>query len=146
MLEKLAAISSIATALAVIVAAWQLVLAHRQSITNFEDSFAKEYRELASRLPTKALLGEELTDAEYDEHFDELYHYFDLCNEQIFHQKIGRISKKTWTFWKDGIASNLQRPVFQRAWADIASRANNDFSELREIFPPGTPRAPQGRT
>src|SRR5258706_14203113 len=98
MLETLSALSNIATAAAVVVAAWQLVLAHRQSVTNFEDSFAKEYRELASELPTKALLGEPLTEEEYAEHFDELYHYFDLCNEQVFLRSIGRISEKTWNF------------------------------------------------
>jgi hypothetical protein len=137
MLETLSALSNIATAAAVVVAAWQLVLAHRQGITNFEDSFAKEYRKLASKLPTKALLGEPLTDEEYAKHFDELYHYFDLCNEQVFLHSIERISEKTWDFWKDGIAANIRRPAFKRAWAEIAARANNDFSELRAVFPPG---------
>jgi hypothetical protein len=55
MLEILTAVSNVATAFAVVVAAWQLWLNRRQGVTNFEDSFAKEYRELASRLPTKAL-------------------------------------------------------------------------------------------
>src|SRR5512135_2892944 len=111
-IEVLAALANIATAAAVVVGAWQLVLARRLSITNFEDTFAKEYRELAARLPTKALLGEELTNEEYADHFDEMYHYFDLCNEQAFLRSIGRVSDKTWTFWKDGIASNLRRPAF----------------------------------
>lgn len=146
MLEILSAIASIATAAAVVVGAWQLVLAHRQSVTNFEDTFAKEYRELAAKLPTKALLGEPLTEEEYTRHFDEMYHYFDLCNEQAFLQNVGRISKKTWCFWRDGMASNMRRPAFERAWAEIAARANNDFSELRALFPPKHfPRQPNER-
>ncbi len=136
MLEILSALASIATAAAVVVAAWQLVLAHRQSVTTFEDTFAKEYRDLAAKLPTKALLGEPLTEDEYAKHFDEMYHYFDLCNEQAFLQSVGRISEKTWRFWRDGMASNMRRPAFERAWAEIAARANNDFSELRALFPP----------
>lgn len=136
MLEIVSALANFATAAAVIVAAWQLVLTHRQSVTNFEDTFAREYRELAAKLPTKALLGEPLTEEEYVKHFDEMYHYFDLCNEQVFLRNLGRISEKTWNFWKDGIASNLKRPAFERAWAEIAARANNDFSELRALFPP----------
>ena len=135
-LEILTALSGIATAIGVFVAARQLFLAQRQNVTSFEDSFAKEYRELASTLPTKTLLGESLTEAEYTKHFDELYHYFDLCNQQVFLRNVGRISKKTWTFWKDGIASNMRRPAFERAWAEIAARANSDFSELRAVFPP----------
>lgn len=134
--EILSALANLAAAVAVVVGAWQLVLVHRQSITNFEDTFAKEYRDLTSKLPTKALLGEALTDDEHAKHFDEMYHYFDLCNEQAFLRSIGRVSNKTWTFWKDGIASNLGRPAFDRAWSEIAARANDDFSELKALFPP----------
>lgn len=135
-LAALSAIANVATGLGVIAAASQLYLVYRQGITNFEDSFAKEYRKLASELPTKALLGEPLTDEEYIEHFDEMYHYFDLCNEQAFLRNVGRVSEKTWTFWREGMASNMRRPAFERAWLEIASRADGDFSELRALFPP----------
>lgn len=132
-IETLSALANIATAAAIVVGAWQLVLAHRLSVTNFEDAFAREYRELAAKLPTKALLGEALSDDEYAKHFDEMYHYFDLCNEQAFYYSVGRVSGKTWIFWKDGIAWNLRRPAFERAWSEIAARANNDFSELKVL-------------
>lgn len=134
--EYLSVIANLATAIAVIVAAWQLFLAHRQSVMSFEDSFAKEYREIMSKLPTKALLGEPLTNAEYANHFDEMYHYIDLCNEQAFLKQSGRISNKTWVFWQEGIALNMKRPAFERAWSEIAYRSNGDFSELRQISPP----------
>ena len=134
-IASLSALGSVATAFGAIAAAWQLFLVHKQSITTFEDAFAKEYRQLAAELPTKALLGEPLNDEEHTKHFDEMYHYFDLCNEQAFLQKAGRISEKTWTFWRDGIASNMRRPAFARAWQEISSRANGDFSELRALFP-----------
>ena len=134
--DILTLLSSIATAIGVLVAAWQLWLAHRQSITAFEDSFSREYRELATTLPTKALLGEALSEEEHVEHFDEFYHYFDLSNEQTFLHLTGRITPGTWKFWRDGMASNLRRPAFKRAWSEIAARANSDFSELRQFFPP----------
>ena len=136
MIDILTTVSSIATSFGVLLAAWQLFLAHRQSVTNFEDTFAREYRELAATLPTKALLGEQLSDDEYQKHFDEFYHYFDLCNEQAFLHQCGRITPATWEFWYDGIVSNLRRPAFKRAWSEIAARANSDFSELRAICPP----------
>jgi hypothetical protein len=131
-------VSNVATAAAVAVGAWQLALAQHTSVTNFEDSFAKEYRELTARLPTKALLGDVLSDVEHIEYFDEMYHYFDLCNEQVFLQNIGRVSRKTWIFWKDGITSNLKKPAFDRAWSEIAARAKDDFSELKALFPPNS--------
>jgi len=135
-LEILSAIANCATTAAVVVAARQLWLAKCQAVTSFEDSFAKEYRELASKLPTKAFLGEPLSDDEYTSHFDEMYHYFDLCNEQVFLHKAGRISGKTWIFWEDGIRTNLDRPAFKRAWSEIAAKATDDFTELKALFPP----------
>ncbi len=72
------------TAAGIIVAAWQLIVTKRQAVTTFEDTIAREYRELANRLPTDALLGEELCEEKYKRAFDEFYHYFDLSNEQVF--------------------------------------------------------------
>ena len=129
-------IANAGTALAVIFAAWQIWQSKQQAVTSFEDSLAKEYRKLTARLPTKALLGEPLTENEYEDSFYEMYHYFDLCNEQAFLAKTKRISEQTWTFWKDGIKSNINRPAFERAWSEIAARSNGEFSELRAIVPP----------
>ena len=140
MTEIFTAIPHVATAIGVCLAAWQLWQAHRQSVTTFEDSFAREYRELAATLPTKALLGEPLSEDEHQQYFDEFYHYFDLCNEQVFLNQRRRITPATWKFWYDGIASNLRRPAFKRAWSEIAAKANDDFSELRALCPP-EPRA-----
>ena len=136
MLDTLSALASIATAAAVIVAAWQLVLSKRQAVTAFEDSLAKEYRDIAASLPVKALLGETLSEPEYSDKFDDFYRYFDLCNQQVFLRQTGRVSNRTWEFWQEGIASNLKRPAFERAWAEVARRSNGDFSELRSLFPP----------
>lgn len=144
MIEVLSAVASGATAVAVIVAAWQLVLSHRQAVTTFEDSLAKEYRDIAATLPVKALLGEALSDAEHQDKFDEFYRYFDLCNQQVFLRQTGRVSDKTWRFWQEGIVSNLRRPAFERAWFEVAARSNGDFSELRSLAPPGTPSSLRG--
>ncbi len=84
------AIASFVSAVAAVGAAVGVVFAYRQLLTSkeiaqlqFEDSLAKEYRELAGRLPTKALLGEKLSDLEYAKSFDELFHYIDLSNERV---------------------------------------------------------------
>lgn len=138
-LSVLSALANVATAAAVIVAAWQLSLSQRQSVTTFEDSLAKEYRDIAATLPVKALLGECLSDSELNDKFDEFYRYFDLCNQQVFLHQSGRVSSKTWQFWREGLVSNFKRPAFERAWQEIAARSNGDFSELRSLFPPKAP-------
>jgi hypothetical protein len=111
---------------------WQVRLVKKLATTQFEDTLGREYRELAGRLPTKALLGEELTNEEYAAALDEFIHYIDLCNEQVFLRRCERITLTTWEYWRDGIRTNLEQPAFARAWAEIKNRSTN-FRELRRL-------------
>ena len=132
-------ISSAASALATTVAAAGILYAHRQLRTTreiaqlqFEDKLAKEYRDLANRLPTNALLGDELPGAEYADAFDELFHYIDLSNEQVYLRQRNRIGKDVWKSWCEGIKSNLSLPAFRRAWSEVKLRSRS-FHELRRL-------------
>jgi hypothetical protein len=118
----------------VVIAAIQLIRQVSEQKTAFEDGFAKEYRELVATIPVKAMLGEELVAADLEAHLDEFYHYFDLCNEQAFLARLGRIRRRTWKFWREGIEDNLARPAFRQAWDHIQSRAPGDFTELRRLL------------
>jgi hypothetical protein len=130
-------IASIATAVGVFFAAFQLFHTRARAITTFEDSLANEYREIIDRLPTEAILGETLTPDAQLKHLHDFYSYLDLTNNQVFLRKIRRISKKTWRFWADGMKTNLARPAFAAAWADISRRAGGDFSEFRRLVAEG---------
>jgi hypothetical protein len=103
----------------------------------FEDTLEKEYRDLISRIPTKALLDSDLGEAEYEDTFDELFRYFDLSNRQIELRKEGRIGDSTWDNWRIGIKFNMSQPAFKRAWADVKIRTDDHaaefFSELRAL-------------
>jgi hypothetical protein len=132
-MEPVTTIASVATAVAVFFAWWQIRLAKRQAITQFEDSLGREYREIAQRIPVKALLGEEIEEKLYEKALDDFYHYIDLTNEQVFLRQNNRITLKTWENWCDGIKSNLSRPAFKKAWAQIKSRATESFNELRRL-------------
>lgn len=142
-LEELSEISNVATAIGVAVAAWQLLVTRRQAVSSFEDSLTSQYRSLVKDIPLPALLGEPISEGEMEAALPHFYRYFDLCNEQVFLFHNGRISKKTWVNWEEGIRTNLYRPAFADAWAQIAARADLDFSHLRELCPPGkwVPRA-----
>lgn len=133
---SLSSLANIATPCVLILMALQIFEARTEARKNFEDGLAKEYRGLASKIPTKAFFGEALSDKEYADHLDEMYRYFDLCNHQAFLAKSKRVSPETWEFWKDGITSNMKRPAFEKAWSEIAARSSGDFSELRAIVPP----------
>ncbi len=135
-LEILSALSDIATAIGVGIAAYQLSITRKQNVAMFEDSLVEQYRQIASTLPLKALLGEPLTTEEHETHLQYFYRYFDLCNEQAFLYKNGRISENTWMLWEDGIRTNLHRPAFVSAWQEVSEKAADDFTELKSLCEP----------
>lgn len=137
--EGLASVASVATAVGVGVAAYQLFVARQQARTTFEDSLNAQYRAVIERIPLEALFGEQIGKEEVFSHLLHFYRYFDLCNEQAFLQKAGRISKKTWQNWGEGIRTNMSRPAFALAWSEVAARARCDFDYLRELCPPPCP-------
>jgi hypothetical protein len=130
--QWVSALAAVVSAGGLLLAFWQLRLMKRMAVTQFEDTLAREYRELAAQLPTKALLGEELTEDEHKKALDEFIHYIDLSNEQVFLRRSRRISLVTWQNWRDGIRSNLERPAFAKAWQQITDRSGN-FAELRRL-------------
>ena len=127
-------IASFATAAGVIFAAIQLWQSRSQGVTTFEDSFDKEYRDLSRCLPTRALLGENISEEKKNKHLDEFWHYFDLSNEQTFLRQKGRIRTETWVFWCDGVRSNFKKPAFQWAWEELEKTNTTEFSELRRLL------------
>jgi hypothetical protein len=134
--EVLNALASLATAGGVGVAASQLVATRRQAVTSFEDSLASQYRSTIAHLPVEALLGDSINCVSDPALLAHFYRYFDLCNKQAFLYRQGRISDSTWNVWRDGILSNLTRPAFAAAWAEVTARAPDDFDYLRELCPP----------
>jgi hypothetical protein len=109
-------IGSIGTAVAVLVAAFELRRNTRQATTDFEDDLSREYRELARGIPVRVILGGGVSEQEFQEAFPRLFQYIDLSNEQVFLRMTGRVSKNTWEQWRDGIQMNLQSAAVARAW------------------------------
>lgn len=128
----ISALASVAAAIGVWYARQQLKSGREIAQLQFEDALGKEYRDLANRLKPKALLGQELDEAEYQKAFDELFHYFDLSNEQVNLRRRRRISKEVWDNWSSGIRQNLSLPAFRRAWVEIKEQSSS-FQELRRL-------------
>ena len=130
--DWISALASVVAACGVFLAYGQLRISKNIAQLEFEDGLAKEYRELASNIPTKALLGIELSEEEFQKSFDELYRYIDLTNEQISLRQRKRVKDEAWLNWLSGIKSNLERPSFKRAWSEIKEKSNS-FQELRRL-------------
>jgi hypothetical protein len=134
--EWVQTIASLATAVGVAIAAWQLRLTKQQAQSQFEDSFTEQYRGMVGRLPLAALLGQPLDDAELLAHLRSFYEYFDLSNEQAFLAARGRIRRATWANWQEGIDQHLARPAFEQAWRALAPYLDGSFNDLKTLLPP----------
>jgi hypothetical protein len=103
----------------------------RRVESQFEDSFAEQYRDIAATLPLPALLGKALAPEELRDSLRAFYNYFDLCNEQVFLAAQGRFRDATWLNWRDGIRQHFARPAFQQAWSELAPHLDGSFDDLR---------------
>lgn len=130
--EAVSAIATSLTACSIIFAMWQIFLTRSIAQLQFEDSLAREYRNLCTSIPAAIFLKSEFTEVEYRNSFDEIYRYIDLSNEQVLLRQRGRISKDVWKNWCSGIESNLDLPAFARAWREVKEKTNS-FQELRKL-------------
>lgn len=126
-------IASIATAIGVAIAAWQIWESRKLSSAAFEDSFDQQYRELSYTIPVDALLGKELDEAKECEAREAVYNYLDLCNEQIYQRAKKRVSKARWHEWALGMELNFSRPFFETVWCEVKESAPGSFSFLEAL-------------
>lgn len=126
------AATSAASTIGVFAAFRQLQVTKRIAQLQFEDGLAREYRELAEKIPTKVFLGDGLTEAEYQDVFDDLYRYIDLTNAQIVLRQRKRIGDEVWDDWRSGMKSNFALGPFKRAWSEVKDRTTS-FEELRQL-------------
>ena len=142
--EWLEAVTSVATAIGVAIAVWELRQSSRQARTQFEDGLNAEYRRILANVPLDALLGRPLDEPTLKASLREFHDYFDLCNEQVFLSNNRRVSPETWESWKEGIEQHLRRPAFRQAWEELEPGLNGSLTEFRRHLPvaPG-PAAPQ---
>jgi len=126
-------IASIATAIGVGIAAWQIWESRKLTGASFEDSFDQQYRELSFTIPVNALLGKPLDEGKEDQARESVYNYLDLCNEQIYQRAKRRISEERWHEWASGIEGNLSRPFFLVVWEDVKKHTPGAFSFLERL-------------
>lgn len=125
--------ANVATAVGLIVVAVQMIWQASLERKQFEDGFAREYRDLIHVLPVEAMLGKPLDGTRRDESMTAFYRYFDLCNQQAFMHEKGRIGSEVWRDWAEGIRDNLKLPAFQEMWAEIKKCRPDSFHELRRL-------------
>jgi hypothetical protein len=132
--EYLAVAATVATAIGIMLAYWQLRQAGEQAMIAFEDGLTEQYRRIIRDLPMAALLDDPIDEAELRDSLSVFYQYFDLSNEQAFLRSRGRIRGKTWGDWEEGIRQNARLRAFQAAWRTIRCKRPDVFDEIVGLF------------
>jgi hypothetical protein len=127
-------IASGATAVGVVIAAWQIWRNAEQTKTSFEDSLNKEYRELMRPITLAILLGETASPEKATEAREHIYNYLDFCNQQVYLRKCSRIRKDTWIEWQKGMKINFELPLFKEVMNEVFSTIPSIFQELRKVL------------
>ncbi|GHA16313.1 hypothetical protein GCM10008090_27650 [Arenicella chitinivorans] len=124
---------SVATAVGVLIAAFQLRTSSKIAQSEFEDSIDQQYRALARGIPVDALIGKSVSNDKKEMTRELIYNYLDLCNEQIFLRRKKRIRKDTWVDWCAGIESNLAKLEFEEVWSEVKKEAPQTFTFLERL-------------
>lgn len=126
-------VASVATAGGVLLAAWQIRAGQKLAQSTFEDTLDQQYRGLAKEIPVDALIGKEVRPDQLHETRELVFNYLDLCNEQVFLRKKGRISKDTWNDWCAGIGHHLDKVEFRRVWEEVKESSPGSFGFLEKL-------------
>ncbi len=127
-------VTSIATAVGVFLAAWQLWESRKLTQSSFEDSFDEKYRHLAYSIPVDALLSKKVKNENKQVAREWIYNYLDLCNEQIYLRMKGRITYDRWIEWSKGIQQNLKRPFFKEVLKEVEKDSLETFTYLERLL------------
>ena len=126
-------VASIATAIGVFVAAYELRETQKIAQTEFEDSLDQQYRELARDIPVDALIGKTVSVEKKEITRELIYNYLDLCNEQISLRAKKRIRKDSWLDWSLGIKAHLEKTEFKTIWEEIKAESPGTFTFLEKL-------------
>ena len=100
----------------------------RSARLTFEQHFTDRYRQVVACIPLSHLWGDCETHIDVPDGMDPAaverayFDYFELCEEQFYYRRSGRISNNTWRDWAIGITSNARLPTFRSAWLDFECR------------------------
>lgn len=120
-------ILQVATLIAVVVAAWQLLFHSRQMHREFEALYIARYWELMDRRSIRWVVADQPSRSD----LVVARGYLQLCEDEIDCRRIGRVTDGTWAFWRTAIITQVADPHY---WRVLASTPTSDYPLLRELM------------
>lgn len=89
--------------------------------------YTKRYSDIIIELPVEASNTERSAlPAFRNEIMGLMRAYYDLCSEQYYLYRAGRIDSQTWGLWSKGFTYTIRLPTFRDAWDLIKGEAYDD--------------------
>lgn len=116
-----------ATAVGAAFVAFQLWQTQRALRSTYERTFVERYERIIANVPLLAVLEGRLPENMSGEQADAIerafFDYFELCEEELYFRKLGRISRRTWAEWWDGIALHFCNEAFAASLENLKNRS-----------------------
>jgi len=124
-----------ATAVGAGIVAFQLWQTQRALRATYERTFVERYERIIADVPLTAVLegrlSETATDHEREVIERAFFNYFELCEEELYFRKLGRISRRTWADWWEGLALHFRNDAFSSQLEELAARSIPGHAETR---------------
>ena len=117
----------IATLVAVVVAAWQLLFHSRQMHRDFEALYVARYWTLMDQRSADFALGGTPTKSDQIV----ILNYLQLCEDEIDCRRIARVTDSTWKFWRSAIISQANETPYAAALRELPK---DRFPQLRALL------------
>lgn len=124
-------LASLATAIGLAIAIWQLRQQQLLARAQFEESLVSRYWDILDRLTVEARLGRGQAFSEDDRRA--AHSYFKLADEEIYlATKQKKIRPGTWATWQEGISSTMRREPFAGEWLRVCQdpRGQVEYADL----------------
>lgn len=119
-------LSSLATAIGVLAASYQLWQGRRQLRAGFERTFVERYEHIVRDIDLEVILDGAPVDFDDADVARALFHYFELCEEELYYRAHRRVSRATWRDWWYGIRSLLTNPAIRDAFDRMNERCGGN--------------------
>ena len=124
------------TALAIIMAVWQVTYHARQMHRDLETEYVKQYWDIVKSTSDEWRSGNFLGSPVTPKDTRAIADYLQLCEDEIELRRNARVTDSTWKMWSGAISSMLKIEHFRSA----LSRTPNDiFRELKAMASDPTP-------
>jgi hypothetical protein len=133
----IADIALIVTAGGVLAAVFGLRQSNRERLRQFEAMYVQRYWSILDQLSLDALEGSSQASIGHGDRKG-IRAYLFLCEDELEMRGRGYIADTTYEMWSEAVIAQLEQPMFQAVWEQVAKEAIFPYKHLKALLPDPT--------